>query len=74
MADETFVIDVSDVFERAVKTAIEAGLASFPFVVVTDVSKPALVAAGIAAASAGLAVILNTVKQYAEHRSTKVQL
>ena len=74
MADGTVVFDVSDIFERAVKTAGEAALGAVPFVMVTDVTKPALVAAGIAAASAFASVVVNTLHQYFSAKSTKVEL
>lgn len=67
------VFDVSDIVERAVKTALEAGIGAVPFVLVTDVTKPALVAAGIAAASAFASVVVNAVLQYARSKKSKVE-
>ena len=74
MADEVQVFDVSDIANRAFKTFLQAGLGSIPFVLITDVTQPALVAAGIAAASAALAVVFNAVAQYAASKRSKVQL
>jgi predicted DsbA family dithiol-disulfide isomerase len=77
MADEVDpveVFDVSDIVERAVKTALEVGIAAVPFVLITDVSKPALVAAGISAGSAFLSVVVNAVQQYARSKKSHVQL
>jgi len=74
MVDEVEVFDVSDITERAIKTALEVGIAAVPFVLITDVSKPALVAAGIAAGSAFLSVVVNAVQQYARSKRSHVQL
>lgn len=72
--DDVEVFDLSDITERAVKTALEVGFASIPFVLVTDISKPALVSAGIAAGSAFLSVVINAVQQYARSKKSHVQL
>ena len=74
MVDEVEVFDVSDIAERAIKTALEVGIAAIPFVLITDVSKPALVAAGISAGSAFLSVVVNAVQQYARSKKSHVQL
>ena len=72
--EEVQVFDVSDITERAVKTAVEAGIAAVPFVAFTDISYPVLVAAGMAAGAAGVSVILNALKQWSQSKKSKVQL
>lgn len=75
MADETVqVFDVSDIAERSFKTAIQSFLGALPFALITDITKPALVAAGIAAASAAVSVLFNVVAQYADSKKSRVQL
>lgn len=77
MADEVEVFDVSDIFERAAKTAIEAFVVALPAsIVFTDV--PALLdvaaAAAFGAATAAASVVLNAVLAYSRSRKSKVQL
>lgn len=71
------VFDVSDIFERAVKTAVEAFVVALPSALVfTDLSslESAAVAGGFAAATAAASVVLNAVLSWAQSEDTEVQL
>lgn len=77
MVDEVQVFDVSDIFERAVKTALDVFIVALPAsLVLNDV--PVLAdlagAAGLAAASAFVSVLINAVQQYARSKSSEVKL
>jgi hypothetical protein len=75
MADEEVqVFDVSDIVDRSVKTALQSFLGALPFALITDITKPALLAAGVAAASAAVSVLYNVAAQYAASRKSRVQL
>lgn len=77
MVDEVEVFDVSDIFERTVKTGLEAFVVALPAVLVfSDVEALIAVAgaAGLAAATAAVALVVNVVLQYARSKSSRVQL
>lgn len=77
MTDEVEVFDISDIAERAVKTALEAFCVALPAVIVfADIPALADVAAagGLAAATGFASVVVNAVLAYARSKRSKVQL
>jgi hypothetical protein len=71
------VFDLSDIAERAIKTAVEAFIVALPVVIVIS-DLPGLVeaaaAGGIAAGSAAISVVLNKVLEWARSEDTEIQL
>jgi hypothetical protein len=77
MPEETEVFDVSDITERAVKTAIEAGFVAVPVALFAAPGadyRALAVAFAFAAGTAAASVVLNAVQQWARSRSSHVQL
>lgn len=72
---QTEVFDVSDIVERAAKTAAEVFIVNVPvFAALTDVQLPVLLAAASAAGAAALSVVLNAVLQWSRSRKSRIQL
>ncbi len=59
-------MDFKDIGIRALKTAVQVFIASLPFTLLTDITQPALVSAGVAAASAGVSVVMNAILQWSQ--------